>query len=210
MQTSKAPISLPSYVREFCTEINSTPPQILNYTRDDGSLPSECFENVSNKVAEAGGQAVFGWQIWEWPGVLVEAEFHSVWQSPDGELLDITPKIENEQQIVFVADPRKTYTGERVDNLRKALADNRLVHDFIRLCEASFDWFGQTASGTELQGREARVYMQFEELKLLLITALKSGTSRNALCVCGSGEKYKRCHEPLVEKLLNASDRFTK
>ncbi|WP_268798047.1 SEC-C domain-containing protein [Pseudomonas huanghezhanensis] len=211
MQTSIAPVSLPSYVKEFCAEISSLPPQVLDYTSSEGSLPSECFENVKRKVAVAGGQAVFGWQIWEWPGVLVEAEFHSVWQSPAGELFDITPKLENERQIVFVAELGKTYKGERVDNWRKALIDNRIVHDFIRLCEASFDWFGQTPpSGTELEGREARVYIHFEELKLLLITTLKSGTSRNALCACGSGEKYKRCHEPSVEKILQLSDRSMK
>ena len=32
-----------------------------------------------------------GWRIWEWYGVMIEAEFHTIWESSDGILHDITP-----------------------------------------------------------------------------------------------------------------------
>jgi len=58
----------------------------------DKSL-DDCFPIVAEQVAAEGGQQVFGWALWELPGVFIEAEFHSVWQSPAGELVDIVPRV---------------------------------------------------------------------------------------------------------------------
>ncbi|MEZ0470041.1 hypothetical protein [Luteimonas salinilitoris] len=44
------------------------------------AVVNECFPNVEAKIARAGGRMLCGWQLWEWPHVLVEAEFHAVWR----------------------------------------------------------------------------------------------------------------------------------
>lgn len=62
------------------------------------------------KVRHDGGAIVFGWTIWEWPKVMLTAEFHAVWESPDGDLIDITPKPQRETSIIFVPD--RSYPAE--------------------------------------------------------------------------------------------------
>lgn len=54
-----------------------------------------------------GGEAVYGWCLWLFPGVWVEAEFHTVWRSSDDELIDVTPKVGGEKAIMFVIDPTR-------------------------------------------------------------------------------------------------------
>ncbi|MCR6496278.1 hypothetical protein LJB71_08640 [Thermomonas sp. S9] len=83
-----------------------------------GAVVNECFPNVQAKLERDGGQMLCGWQVWEWPHVLVEAEFHAVWKSPAGALVDITPKAQNETHILFVPDPRLSYQGLAKDNVR--------------------------------------------------------------------------------------------
>jgi len=54
-------------------------------------------------VEEQGGAVQHGWALWEWPRVMVEAEFHAVWRSPDGSRLDVTPREDSQQRILFVS-----------------------------------------------------------------------------------------------------------
>lgn len=49
---------------------------------EEGAPPNECFPIVDATVARRGGSAVFGWSLWEFPEIFVEAEFHAVWVSP--------------------------------------------------------------------------------------------------------------------------------
>lgn len=51
---------------------------------------NECFPAVAEKIKRDGGSRVIGWQIWK-TNIIVEAEFHALWESPQGELKDITP-----------------------------------------------------------------------------------------------------------------------
>src|SRR5690348_14065372 len=95
-----------------------------------GATVNGCFSNVRAKVARDGGRMLCGWQLWEWPRVLVEAEFHAVWLSPRGEMVEITPKAHGEGSILFVPDERRAYHGEVVDNVRIALHDDQLVRHF--------------------------------------------------------------------------------
>jgi hypothetical protein len=69
-----------------------------------------CVDGVLEKVKQDGGAIVFGWTLWEWPKVMLTAEFHSVWESPAGDLIDITPKPQRETTIVFV--PNRSYPAD--------------------------------------------------------------------------------------------------
>lgn len=65
-----------------------------------------------------------GWIIWEDPGLLVEAEFHVVWADPGGNLVDVTPKPDGEQRILFVRDSSVIWDfSAPVGNKRKFLVD---------------------------------------------------------------------------------------
>lgn len=98
------PAALTAELSGFCAELSSDAPLVVPVVDDQHGLYGWCVDGVQSKVAAAGGQPVFGWCIWEWPGVMWNAEFHCVWESPIGELLDITPKPQFEREIVFVPD----------------------------------------------------------------------------------------------------------
>ena len=99
-----------------------------------GAPANECFSIVPQHIAAHGGDQVFGWTIWEWPGVLIEAEFHCAWRQPDGVLLDITPKSAPIPRILFLPDSRRTYKGRQVNNVRKPRNHDPAVKRFCELC----------------------------------------------------------------------------
>ncbi len=63
-----------------------------------------CHANVLHRTRTHGGSREFGWLVWEHPGLLAEGEFHSVWRSPTGELVDLTPRADGERLVMFVVD----------------------------------------------------------------------------------------------------------
>jgi hypothetical protein len=156
----------------------------------------ECFENVAEHVAQHGGRIAYGWCIWEWPTVYVEAEHHAVWERPDESLIDITPRREGEMQILFVRDdrvlPDPTFTN-RIDNRRFALRPDPDI-------EAFFDAAASVNSFIRLHsvGREARfsqrdfapLAYRHESIRRLLWDRY---LGRNDPCPCGSGKKFKKC-----------------
>lgn len=135
MQTS-TPKEITKHIRQLIAKVTpGREPMYLPVRPTDGAEVNECFPNVEAKIALAGGRMLCGWQIWEWPHVLVEAEFHAVWVSPEGALVDITPKQHGEETILFVPDPSLTYAGLAKDNVRLAVRDDLLVQNFIRVSE---------------------------------------------------------------------------
>lgn len=74
---------------------------------DLGYEPQECHLNVRCHVKTHGGSVVNGWMIWDYePFTFAEAEFHCVWRSPAGLLVDLTPKVDGESEILFLPDPK--------------------------------------------------------------------------------------------------------
>lgn len=199
-----APVELPQRILDFCKKISSDRPVILSVTPESFSRVAECFDNVALKVEKEDGEAVHGWLIWDWPGVFTEAEFHTVWKSTEGVVRDITPTYDGEEQVVFLPDPSRIYRGRRVDSIRVPASDNKMIGEFIKLCEANYLRFGQIRNGAQLEGHEATLYTSFAQAKEFILGAIRNGANRNALCACGSGERYKRCHEPKLHHLTIA------
>ena len=110
-------------------------PEFVQVDTHSNAIENDCFIDVAKKCESNGGESVIGWQIWELPGILIEAEFHAVWRSPSGKLQDVSHKRNRETSILFVADPSRTYAGIRLDNVRVAICSEPLVHEFIRACE---------------------------------------------------------------------------
>lgn len=94
---------------------------------------------MAEHIAAHGGEPVLGWAIWEWPGVFIEAEFHTIWLAPDGNILDLTPRGLQSSYIVFLPDTSRKYDGRQVHNIRKPLVKdndvNRYLHTFRRRFE---------------------------------------------------------------------------
>lgn len=94
-----APKALNAAVIDFCREISpDAKPRYLPVMPDPMAQPSECFNNVMARVSKEGGTLVYGWLVWEWPNVFIEAEHHAVWESK-GTFVDITPHVHGESEI---------------------------------------------------------------------------------------------------------------
>ena len=119
------------YVKSFARQVVNTAGDVeLSYLPcvplnrlSDG----DCFPCVEEHAKTNGGVPVLGWAIWEYPKAFIEAEFHSVWQAPDGKLHDVVPRQEPPVRILFVRDPRRLYSGRQVDNIRKPLTNDKAV-----------------------------------------------------------------------------------
>jgi len=171
-------------------------PIYLQVQPEAEAIVNECFSNVEAKIKKDCGSIVYGWQLWEWPHVLIEAEFHAVWRSSHGKLKEITPKQDCEEKILFLPDPKRVYRGITVDNVRSPLRDDPLIHHFIKVSEDI----------VKVKNRGKRAHMQgyvsipadeiepLLEMQSLIQNMLIQGLRAHSLCICGSGSKYKRCH----------------
>jgi hypothetical protein len=79
------------------------------------SVADHCFRNVRSKIIKDGGTEQTGWAflVHEPPGLLV-AIHHSIWVSPAGEWIDMTPplpgteRLMEQGKIVFLPDNAAT------------------------------------------------------------------------------------------------------
>jgi hypothetical protein len=134
----RVPPEITDQVREFAREkVNSaSEPHFVKVAPEPWCKPGDCFENVRRKVAKEGGAIQFGWAVWEWPGVFLEAEHHAVYVRPDSSFVDITP-CEFGTRRLFVPDDSATYDFENEgvlrDNLRYSLVDDPLVDELFKV-----------------------------------------------------------------------------
>ena len=84
-------------------------------------LPGAPFENVQLVVEKQGGSVQHGWRMREQPDAFAEGAFHAVWRSPDGTLIDVTPKEDHQTEILFLPDSQAVWEGEPVDPRRLML-----------------------------------------------------------------------------------------
>ena len=174
----------------------------------DGAQTGECTQNVERLISIKGGSVQYGWQIWEMKR-MVESEFHAVWVDDNGVLHDITPKgLFNISRILFLPDETIVYTGMQIDNVRIPVDENDfLIKKFIQVNERYFeacnrgelaDQYGEIMATPEM----IQIMREMDQISLQLILTDSTkqsrptfhSVSRNALCPCGSGKKYKRCH----------------
>lgn len=129
---------IPQYIINFCKEhFNEKPIFVPLISLPDVEM-NNCFSIVEEHINENGGKQIFGWCIHVWRQVMIEVEFHSVWETPEGKLIDITPKRESGKEIVFIPDPEKTYNGQQMNNIRKQLTTDPDAKRFIELFDEHF------------------------------------------------------------------------
>jgi hypothetical protein len=160
------------------------------------------FGNVRQRLARAGGRIRFGWAIWEWPRVYIEAEHHAIYEAPSGEWQDITPSANPDIVArLFLPDDSATYDfaheGVRRENHRLALADDPLIERFfqsaIRFNEIMNRVPGVGMIQIDREVAEQLRAAQLENLRLTVELGLKY-TRPNSPCFCGSRQKFKHCH----------------
>lgn len=190
------------HVLEFCQRIGPAIPVRLTIQPEAGCLPGDCFPNVRQKVEREGGSIRYGWAIWEWPRVFIEAEHHAVYESPDGVLVDVTPAMQEDPQMarLFLPDDSTVFDFNqpraRRDNIRQALTDDSLIHEYLKLPPEITDIMNRTSGqGAVIPGPDAeRLTFIMKEMSRLKRQIAMNYTPQGAPCFCGSGVKFKRCH----------------
>lgn len=181
-------------ILKLCKQINKNTPIYVPVVPAAGTEINECFGNVEKVVKQRGGIAVNGWVIWKMANILVEAEAHSVWKSENGELIDVTPHLEHESQILFLPDDKLKYNEENIGNIRMALTESKLVKEYIELNNEFFNILQKYKPHEkiylcDLPERYFEIQNRLAELNALF----KTKVGRNDKCPCGSGMKYKKC-----------------
>ena len=167
-----------------------------------GAPVEECFAIVDDRIRREGGSSVIGWALHELPTLFIEAQFHAVWQPPQGALLDITPKTVPSQRSFFLPDPARKYQGRQVTNVWKALRADSTVLGFLKMSEREFEFLNRGPRAEEfgtivLKGAEAAIYEKIrlkKELFYYQMLQMLPEIGPEDPCWCGSGKKSNSCH----------------
>lgn len=212
------PTEITPSVSQFCQQlVPGAEPVWVPVRPTPGAAQRDCYPTVDRHVERHGGERVLGWAIWERPGIYLEGEFHAAWRGPDGELVDLTPKDQPTERILFLPAPDSTYEGFVVKNEMLPLCDAIPVLEFMRACDAVYEFENQGERRglyrLELEGAEVTQYEALmlrkgywneridhgdavdERLDFRSI-ARRLELGRNDPCWCGSGRKLKKCHVP--------------
>lgn len=97
--------------------------------------PNQCWLNVPPLVEQHGGSLVSGRIVWtESKGKWLHLEAHCNWRMADGTIIDPTPKVDGEKQIVFVEEPL-TFDGYSISCRYLPLSDDPLVKRFSQIMQ---------------------------------------------------------------------------
>lgn len=115
--------------------------ELVDVVPGDGAIEDQPFYNV----ILSGAPPVFGWLVWELTGYWLEAQRHAVIDR-DGALIDITPPIDGEPQILFIRDSAWAFDYLNPKPTRKAqrhlLTDDADVVKWAKLADDvdAFKW----------------------------------------------------------------------
>ena len=130
------PPTISDDVLRLCRErLRGGEPTYVPVEEEPMSALNECFSTVRRRIRTHGGSIEYGWTIWEWPGIIVEAEHHAIWLTPDGRRVDIARKRYGEKNVLFVPDPKTPHVGKRVDNRRLAISKHQAVREFLAVTD---------------------------------------------------------------------------
>ena len=168
------------------------------------SIVADCFYNVEEKVKRDGGSVLYGWSVL-FSSYLCEAERHAIWKSSSGELIDITQHTGGMQYSCFVEEDLD-YQGQLIDNVRVNITENKIVDDWIMICETKSkieSYATQTRVDNKIQVEYSNpihigLIKKYEHLINVLNYYLNNNATENSICCCKSGKIYKDCHSTIL------------
>lgn len=130
--TATTPKTITEPIRQFCRELSTEEPVVLDVRRDAFADQGRCYINASEVAQRLGGKVVFGWLVWELAGVYVTAEHHAVAEI-DGTMIDVTPPFAGEQKVVFVPDAITEYRSQIIPNRYASLVASELITRYVEI-----------------------------------------------------------------------------
>lgn len=205
-KTPLTPYSKSNSVKALLNKINAnTQPIYVKNLPNHMDIENECFPLVDEYISRHGGERILGWAIWELPGLFIEAEFHAIWKTPVGELMDLNYRPLKTEKILFLPDYEIVYEGYQKNNIRLALSNNPAVIDFLKAHDKMFEFMNKGERKKQhgeikIKGSELIEYdllmNEIAGLQLKMNTAYRPLTIYDP-CVCGSGMKAKWCHKSI-------------
>jgi len=195
---TKVPAEVSDIIAKFCgTIVPNQKPLYVDVKPEKYSMSRFCFQNVEQKIANDEGCIEYGWSIWIWDKVFLDAEFHAVWKSAKGNLTDVTPSELDVNKILFLPDRKRKYYGRQLDNIRYNLSNNGLVDLIIEVSECNYLFMnhGDRAEqlNIKLSGEELENFKALTNCKAIVLQMLNDNKSLNSKCICDSGLKFKHC-----------------
>lgn len=180
-------------------------PEFIPLIPEPYAKKEQCFVNVEKKVKLDGGSSHYGWAIFQ-ADIFCEGERHAVWKSPEGNLVDITPREPSMDQILFITDNNLVYRGQLIDNVRINTTSNGLVDDYILLLESIEKLFtyGTRKNEDEINLPQEVLLFQhiLSEASIALMEYMSLGGSTETFCLCGEELRYKECHGRIIREDL--------
>jgi len=78
-----------------------------------GCATGHCWYNCLEQQVAQGGQAVFGWALWQHEQNFI-AQYHAVWKNEQGQYLDPTPNQSGTATALFMPDNRVPFDIDRL------------------------------------------------------------------------------------------------
>lgn len=97
--------------------------------------PSFCDDNVALAIRDSGGDISHVWDVTE-SGPFVEFEAHSVWKSPAGKLVDVSPSLIGATRH-FVIPSLSAFSRPFPGNVLLSLSSDPFVQEFARYSSLS-------------------------------------------------------------------------
>lgn len=180
-------------------------PEIVPVQPEYYAKIDSCFYNVQEKVKREGGIIHYGWAIFKSPN-MYEAERHAVWESPDGSLIDITPRVIDFSTVMFVSDNNFVFNGQLTDNIRINATKNLVVDDFILVNEACtrFYMLGKREEQFKISipAYVAPYIREYEKLKSNYQVYLNANGNMSSICFCHGRKNYKNCHGQIIRQKI--------
>jgi hypothetical protein len=93
------PDAIDRAVAAFCMDLGVSNAEFVEVRPAPGAELGMCQRNVTEHIKRNGGTLVHVWAIWA-NRLFLMGEFHAVWRSPAGNLVDVTPTAEGESRVV--------------------------------------------------------------------------------------------------------------
>jgi hypothetical protein len=89
-------------IQQFCEKrLDAAQPLYLAVRPTRYTASKYCHQTVAAQIEQEGGAARCGWLIREHPGIYLTARSYAVWESNEGDLIDVTPNGLGAPRILF-------------------------------------------------------------------------------------------------------------
>jgi len=73
--------------------------------------------------------------IWEIPDWEIQLEFHSVWQSNQGSLVDLSPPLHGGTEVLFLPDPVRVYEGRNISSIHYPYDASERCREYVDVAD---------------------------------------------------------------------------